>query len=189
MFIQFSLFGFYFQEKKIKTQRASKHLCNIGATHNFLTCWTISLCPEVWHLITIPYRFSLVLIAVKLLSFWLDAVTEFVSMISSCRELSRYASWCVPNLLSFVFQDHSSIRTVRRREKICCNRNNFKQLKQRRLLVYLFSLYCNLYVYFKLVSHLEIDGNCKFRCILQVFSILNWTKSYEILMTLHMYRR
>lgn len=96
-------FCFLFSGKEIKTQRASKHLCNIGATHNFLTCWTISLCPEVWHLITIPCRFSLVLIAVKLLSFWLDAVTEFVSMISSCRELSRYASWCVPNLLSFAF--------------------------------------------------------------------------------------
>lgn len=81
------------------------------------------------------------------------------------------------------FQDHSFIRTVTRREKIYCNMNNLNSSNTAGLFVYLSFLYYNLYVYFKTLSYLEIDENCKLRCILQAFSILNWTKSYEILMT------
>lgn len=39
--------------KEMKTQKTLNHLCNIRATRNFVTCWAISLCLEVWCLITI----------------------------------------------------------------------------------------------------------------------------------------
>lgn len=118
--------------KEAKTQRTSNHLCNTGATHDFRTCWPISLCPEVWYLITILTDLVCGANGRKIIEFLIRCshricLNDFQLQWITQTDHMLHGLFHTCSLLTS--QDHPCITVVTRREKIYSNLYNSEQLK------------------------------------------------------------